>query len=222
MTIARQLHQYRAQFIVIFASNVLDQIFLAQFLHRAGPEARLVFLGADLLMVREVDNVPFIGTVTITPYSLIGLRSSRRAHPDSMSEAYYNAVSYTLWRNYLYKDTQPRFQGYRNLLDPTDIYHPSVWATAIGRDGYYPLAIMSGSSRSTHDRAPIPEDSREALKKVLAQAAVYPSLLWAVVCVSVLCLCLLHTMMLFIADYWSPFSRDLAVRDNDQPWRRSS
>ncbi len=79
MAIARQLRQFRSQFIAIGASNVLDEIFLTQFLHRACPDARLLFFGADLLMVREIDNVPFIGSITITPYPLIGLKSVRRA-----------------------------------------------------------------------------------------------------------------------------------------------
>ena len=65
MTIARQLLRYRSQYIVISASNVLDQLFLAQFLHRACPDARLVFYVGDLLFERDIDNVPFIGTITV-------------------------------------------------------------------------------------------------------------------------------------------------------------
>jgi hypothetical protein len=67
MAIARQLQRNRTEFIAIVAStNPLDQIFLAQFLHRALPNARLVFLTADLLLDREIDNVPFVGTLMIT------------------------------------------------------------------------------------------------------------------------------------------------------------
>ena len=73
MTIAHQLHRYRTQFIAIAASNPLDQVYLAQFLHRACPDARLMFLGGDLLMAREMDDVPFIGSITIAPFPLLGL-----------------------------------------------------------------------------------------------------------------------------------------------------
>jgi hypothetical protein len=36
-----------------------------------------------------------------------------------------------------------------------------------------------------------------------------------------LLLCLFHLLMLYAADYWSPQTRDFAVRDNDHPRRRS-
>ena len=101
MTIAHQLHRYRTQFIAIVASNVLAQIYLAQFLHRACPDARLMFFGGDLLMERETDDEPFIGSITITPYSFIGLRPrpgmATRAYPTSSSSSVYNAASYTFW-----------------------------------------------------------------------------------------------------------------------------
>jgi hypothetical protein len=95
MAIARELHRYRSQFIGIVATNPLDQVFLAQFLHRACPDARLLFFGSDLLMVREVDSVPFIGSITITPYPLMGLGggSASRTYPSYSSQAYYNAVA---------------------------------------------------------------------------------------------------------------------------------
>lgn len=245
MTIARQLHRFRFQYIAIRASNVLDQIFLAQFLHRACPDARSLFFGADLLMVREIDNVPFIGLTTITPYPLIALGAAGRAYPDSISEAYSNAVSYTFWQ-IGDRSGRPKLQDYYSLLDPENIQRPSLWATAIGKDRYYPLAILSPpaslsptaslnptaslsptASDDPHvlptigDRTANPTDARAAQKKALASAALYPSLLWDVLLAVVCLLCIAHTLMLLAADYWSPFTRDLAVRDNDQPRRRS-
>ena len=103
MTIARQLQRSGSEYIVISATNVLDQLFLAQFLHRACPDARLLFYSGDLLFEREIDNVPFVGTLTFTPYPLIGTgsalggRNQTRAYPDSNSQAYFNAASYTIW-----------------------------------------------------------------------------------------------------------------------------
>jgi hypothetical protein len=107
MTIGRELHRLRAQLIAITATNALDEIFLAQFLRRACPEARLVFLVGDVLAVREIDDAPFIGSLLIAPFPLFGLGRSEtaggvarplRANPSSWSIDYYNALSYTLWR----------------------------------------------------------------------------------------------------------------------------
>jgi hypothetical protein len=308
MTIGRQLQRYRSQFIGIVASNILDQIFLAQFLHRACPDARLVFFESDLLMVREVDNVPFIGSITITPYSLIGLASAlgpRRAYPDSVSEAYYNAVVYEMWdrkawnSNRILKVTpagpadkaglksgdvtspitsrpfasrqtievkflhngqtektrlvtnedgglgiqfehSPLLQGYRNLLSPTaTLLQPSLWATAIGSDGYYPLGLLSACASDrpqilpviypdgtlemnpTRSAGPCEESGSGTSSPRLTNSTIYPGRLWGCLCILVLLLCGLHIVGLLVASYWSPLTRDLAIRDNDQPRRRS-
>jgi hypothetical protein len=240
MTIARQLHRYRTQFIAINASNVLDQIFLAQFLHRACPEATLVFFGSDLLTVREIDSVPFIGSIAITPYPMIGLGGSAKAsmrptrtYPNSSSYAYYNAAAYTFWHNGLGAAT-PTLQGYRNLLEPANLEQPPLWATVIGRDGYYPLAILSPCSSDQAEILPaihsdgktVKQEAQQTCKaqQVMTKAAnvvIYPSRLWDILCILVLLLCLVHGAMIYAADYWSPFTRDLAIQDNDQPFRRS-
>lgn len=241
MAIARQIHRDRSQFVGIVASNVLDQIFLAQFLHRACPDVMLVFFGSDLLMVREIDNVPFIGSITITPYSLIGLGRGfgryGRAYPSSSNQAYYNAVAYTLWDKTDWNPSggHPSLQGYRNLLepqkDPPDVLQPSLWATAIGSDGYYPLAALSPCV--TDDPRILPAITRsgarpeacmsgaKALPQSLGRSTIYPARLWIVLCALVSVLCLLHIVMLVAADFWSPLTRDLAIGGNDQSRRRS-
>jgi hypothetical protein len=167
MSIQRDLLTYRAQFLAIYASNVLDEIFLANFLHRACPNVRLVFLGAgDLLWEREVENQPYIGSLTITPYDLVGLmqlptdRPASRAFPDALSESIYNAASYTFHDEMADttevaalaerpKTNNPVLAGYQAMLnskgerDPKDVIHASLWATVVGSDGYYPLGIVS-------------------------------------------------------------------------------
>jgi hypothetical protein len=405
MTIARQLHRNRSQFIAVVASDVLDQVFLAQFLHRACPDARLVFYQGDLLMVREIDNVPFIGSITITPYALFGLgrgtSSVGRTYSSSTIEAYYNAVIYTLWGKNPLKisrvidngpagraglkrgdvitsvdgntiadagaladsisalqpgrsievrycrdgeekpttlvagdafgalfepapslpghlsvsrvnpggpadkaglkpgdvitsvdgnpiadaaglaarlsalkversvevrycrkkkeftalvawdplgavfDPAPRLQGHPSLLKPQpdvsqtsqpDVLQTSLWATAIGSDGYYPLAILSACASDNPYLLPaIHIDGRRPSDKIedcvdpkqlpplpkSPNLTVDPARLWFVLCLVVSLLCLLHIVVLSVADYWSPSARDLAIGDNDQPERRS-
>ncbi len=240
MTIARQLHRSRAQFIAISGSNVLDQIFLTQFLHRACPDARLVFFGSDLLMVRDIDSAPFVGSITITPYPLIGIGAAQRAYTNSTSEAFYNAVTYTLWHNGLIgKLDSLKTGGYYSLLDRLDDHNPNptarppLWATAIGRDGYYPLAVLSPCASDYVQVLPTfnkqgvdqnqccaPQEGWRANLK--AAAKIYPSQLWIIPWAIVCLLCISHILMLLVADYRSPFTRDLAIGDNDQPRRRST
>jgi hypothetical protein len=147
MAIGRQLQRNHTEFIVINASNVLDQIFLAQFLRRACPDARLVLPGGDLLYEREAQNTPFIGAVSFSPYGLMSLTSSGRqgspapvrAFADSTTEAYFNAASFTFWNG---KATSLHLANYFNPLQPGSSRHASLWETTIGTDGYYPLAIV--------------------------------------------------------------------------------
>ena len=50
---------------------------------------------------------------------------------------------------------------------------------------------------------------------------IYPARLWVALSALVCLLCVAHFVMLSVADYRSPVTRDLAIRDNDQPRRRS-
>jgi hypothetical protein len=236
MTIARQLQRYRAQYIAISGSNILDLLFLAQFLHRACPDAKLVFYVGDLLFEREIDNVPFIGTITFTPYPLFSTVSSdpggtgaKRAFSDSNTEAYYNAASYTFWddpskTNKTNPDdpciSPPKLAGYRNMQQPP------LLVTAIGGDGYYPIGIAS--PKATHNASilpPIPcanaDASTQKVSSVSFQLPNYPERLWRFLCLAILLLSAVHSIALCIADYWSPLTRELAVAQNDQPWRRA-
>jgi len=156
MAIAHQLQRARSQFIVISASNVLDDIFLAEFLHRACPDARLVILsGGDLLFERDVEDESYIGSISISPYLLSSLDFGNRVqwlHADFQAEEIYNAASYTFWNGD--SADPPTLAGYRNypVADPhrqsnsaprVQFQQIPMWAAVIGADGYYPLAILN-------------------------------------------------------------------------------
>jgi hypothetical protein len=164
MAIAHQIQRSRIQFVLLSASNILDDIFLAQFLLRACPDARLVlFTGGDLLFERDVDNQPYIGSLSISPYLLTTLDFGNEVqwlHSDYQSEAIYNATSYTFWNRSV--EPAPTLAGYRRYPVPNYSAHSKapppapqflqipLWATVLGSDGYYPLAILDwcGSNRA--------------------------------------------------------------------------
>jgi hypothetical protein len=146
MAIGRRLVHSRIRTIAISASSILDELFIAQFLHRACPDARLVFLGGgDLLIEREIDNLQYVGAITFSPYSLVNLDHDfstprhMRAFADSQSEAFYNAASFTFWDR---DNPIPWLAGYP-FYAPQNVLRPLLWATAVGRDGYYPLGILN-------------------------------------------------------------------------------
>jgi hypothetical protein len=292
MEIARLLQRNRIEFVSITATNTLDEIFLLQFLHRARPDVRLVSFGGDLLRDREIDNVPFVGMISVNPYSLLSLNgpptqgAAIRALTDTSSAAAYNAASYTFWTLNTeireFASPQPHLSSYSSLFEPlpdptlgTPMY-PPLWVTAIGTDGNYPLALLSpcasdspqqlpvftpgidpkafdfatesaerateSAKRATESaktgvrHKPVPKDSacgvfysheggdyhKQSIRDALWRApTIYPSLSWEVFCALIFSLCLVHTVVLWVADSRYLFTRDLAVDENDEPRRRS-
>jgi hypothetical protein len=69
--IVTNLQKHASQFVIIRATNPLDQLFLARYLRVAYPEGRIVTSGSDMLFRREVDNNLLQGTLAITSYSLV-------------------------------------------------------------------------------------------------------------------------------------------------------
>jgi hypothetical protein len=249
LAIAHQLQRDHTEFILISASNILDELFLAQFLRRACPDARVVFYnGQDRLMEHDVDNVQYIGSISVTPFSLNSLEnvgSATRAFPDSQSESIYNAASYIFWKGGVNSQAPPKLTGYVGGFG-NKIMQAPLWATAVGADGFYPLGILSPcasdsyrmlsnfdgkTGKPTHAcQMPVALDAAAPMQLPPPQldvrlgpgsAQASPSLLWSVLCVLITFLCIAHASAIWFAQYWSPLTRDLAVRQNDQPRRRT-
>jgi hypothetical protein len=273
MEIARELNRRRTELIAISASDELDLIFLAQFFRRASPNARLAFVDSDLLMARDVDNLPYVGSITVSPYLFMTkLRrlpgESSRVYTDTTSAAFYNASRFvfvdidiprdpTKINQYLSKLKVP-FQGYRLPISGNGYRAPLLWATTLGTDGYYPLGVITpcssdpdfskyyeGITPNTATQHLLPDiditlddpaklmnhycDLKDANQRLTNPAnsstanpsTIYPSLNWVALCVVVGLLCVIHVLLLWTADYYSPLTHDLAVYGNDQPRRRS-
>jgi hypothetical protein len=238
MAIEHQLKRYRTKYIVISATDVLDELFLAQFLHRVIPDAHMVFDGGDLLFEREVDDVPFIGAITIGPYPLLDLSSDSqrgkgsRAFADWSSEASYNAASSTFWPEeptplIPYETAQRDFPlaGYQDTFEgPDSLMRPKLWLTLVGSDGYYPLGIESQTPSNRlailpeipHSPCPTSDPCQKPIP-----LPIRPPLAWAYLCGIIFLFCLLHSLLISIASYWSPMTRDIDVARNDQPHRRA-
>jgi hypothetical protein len=263
MTIARQFELHKIQFVQIEASNPLDEIFLASFLHRSYPDAELV-LGSDLLMTRDIDNAPFVGSISLGPYHLMGIRgggAASRTYADSSSVAEYNAGEYTFWQVSPFKkrtgtsvcspdppgnslasheplkspDQWPELKYYL-CLSPNKPPQLPLWATTVGRDGYYPLGVLRFSSsdlpefvpRIEADKEPLDQDTADSvdlaknyLLGLKKDTRIYPSIAWYFLSWLVMILCAGHILLVCVANYWSPLTRDLAVCDSDKPNRRS-
>jgi hypothetical protein len=237
MAIVQELKRRHVEVVAITASNTLDELFLAKSLHRDLPDARLVFFGtSDLLFVRYADNAPYLGSVAFTPYPLTALSrsdSSQHLHDfaNAWTEALYNATVYTLWDGKATSDLH--LADYRNPFLPAESLHPSLWATTVGRDGYYPLGIVDQCASDNAKILPtIGSDGKPSVCKIAERPTplerafesdrpTFPSLSWYVLCLVIVLLCLAHSLVLHTAGFWSHLTRDLDIEHSDQPRRRA-
>jgi hypothetical protein len=104
--IVAQLHDHHPKFVVLRASDAVDQLFLTRYLRQNYPEARVVVTSPDLLYAREDDGL-LHGVLGISSYSLVPQVNrylchrqeldmwrprSERAFPGSSDQGVYNAM----------------------------------------------------------------------------------------------------------------------------------
>lgn len=65
------LRAHHTHYIALRGSNPLDYVFLTRFLHRAFPEGRVVTVGSEILLTRELDTTEFRGSMALTNFSLL-------------------------------------------------------------------------------------------------------------------------------------------------------
>ncbi len=226
MSISHGMTQLHADFAYIAASNPMDTLFLAKSLHRSNPDTRLV-MEPDLLLQREGDDAAYIGSLSVTPYPLVWAARSAEA-PEQLRtfatgamEAYYNAASFTLGSMTSAYGTDhgdghpPILYGYNRASrasgSPEGRVQPPLWLTAVGTDGYYPIAMLTIDSK-------LPPEPQ---KKYAQARTVYPSHVWQAVCVLIALGCILHIVALFSASYASPQTCDLDIDQNCMRHRRA-
>jgi hypothetical protein len=236
MAIVRQLTRANVKTIVVSASNSLDALFLVKWLHRDVPDARVVvYDGGDLLYARVGDDQAYLGTVAFGVYPLTEPAPVNEVSRKLISfsdalliEALYNAAMYTFWDG---KDVRSlHLAGYSGDGRGTMAVPPPLWATAVGRDGYYPLGIVSECAGTTKWMMPMidrsgPEicvgDVARARSSVGSNLRSTPGFSWGLITLALAALGLAQSLVVGTASVWSPLTRDLRMEDNDQPRRRA-
>ncbi|CAN5459389.1 hypothetical protein BH10ACI4_BH10ACI4_04840 [soil metagenome] len=230
IAITRQLQRARVRYVEITASNMLDSMYLARFIHRACPDATLVFQGGDLLFEHGTDNGPYIGSLNVSAYSLkesMSLSDALHTVPGAQEEAIYNAALLTFRR--ATGDPNETLLDHQNVKERLGKHHPLVWITTVGHDGYYPLGIIQDQPATDSLERELPckdgncdKGALKALEAYLAPGVpTSPSLLWYALCIAVIGFSVVHTATLLNNNFWSPSTGDLAISKGDQPKRRA-
>jgi hypothetical protein len=182
--IVTALRVKHAKVVVIRASDPLDTVFLAHYLRQNYPQARLVTVGADLLMIHAFFDPRFHGILALTPYPLLSGADFptsgdepgiQRVFPDSYSAGDFNAVQSLLALDreqpdkLLPKANYEQF-GLPSFLEPKHAqqrpgdWRGHLWLTAAGRDGYWPVSVLDYLDQKTEfgipsvaNAAPVPK-----------------------------------------------------------------
>ena len=169
MKFASELRRGHYQYIGISGSNVLDVLFLANFLRTACPDARLFVPDADLLFERDLDNASYIGSLAISTYPLISENldwthpqppppapqhspAPRRPFSGQFEQGQYNATLSTLYE--LLDQKAPDFYECRGPFVQDQTCSPErdklpVWVEVVGTGGYWPVEILSSGTKKS-------------------------------------------------------------------------
>jgi hypothetical protein len=211
--IVSNLLAHRTHYIVLRCTNPLDYLFLIRFFHRAYPEGRIVTIGADLLFRREIDTTEYRGVLALSNYPLLprnqhwtalspnGQPPVMHAHRvfESNSEGTYIAARYLFGTrddlnpvaatNPLSLNLKPNIPEFANpfwICDPGVPVHwmqAPTWLATVGRDGYWPIAVLDPAQSSKVDRCgqspsqvshpPVPNQPLSTMVQAVSSAGVY-------------------------------------------------
>ncbi len=174
--IVSELQKHHIKFTLLFASDPLDELFLASYLRKAYAQGRVVITAPDLLFTREGDPV-LRGVLGLNSYTLIpGLsdklcrqsallnRHDDRLFVSSLSVGTFNAMAGLLAVQNAKGDGIP-YAPYAEYGSPSLFNlcgrdycqaRPLLWLTILGRDGFWPVAGLSDKGlRSADGEIPI-------------------------------------------------------------------
>lgn len=144
------ISQSTVRHVVIQATDVADQIFLARKIRDVTPDVRIAFLGADVLLLHPAFRDMLRGSLVITPYPFLGAsdfvsgdhggseRPARRVDgfENSMAQGIHNATLAL---------RGARKQDLREYVPPQGGSALPVWISTIGDAEFVPLAVTPNS-----------------------------------------------------------------------------
>jgi len=145
--LATSLRREEIQYAGIVATDPLDIFFLGRFLSANAPNIRLFQIDADLLFVREPESLPLVGMLSVTSYPLFAMNQQwtsdskdRLIFASRYSQGIYNATLSLLGAKDKMKESGSPWGGAPK---------PPLWLTAVGRNGYWPIALLSTEGTET-------------------------------------------------------------------------
>ena len=170
--VVTELQKHHIKFTVLYASDPLDQVFLARFLRSNYPQGRVVVTTPDLLLAKDGDTL-LHGVLGVSTYALLPGLSDKlcqqelaNTHEDrlfvsSSSIGIYNAMIGLLSVNTGQPgDTLPQapYAEYASPLlsdksgNASCVQKPLPWVIMLGQDGFWPVAGLSTDDVAAKDQ----------------------------------------------------------------------
>jgi len=162
--IVSNLQKHHSKFVIVRATNVLDSLFLCQYLRAAYPDGGLIVFGADLLFQQDPDDGKLRGVLSVQTYPLLpGIDEGTVAaheHADQVFSDSYSAGVYNATISLLSTGMDSRADelakpwpsgSYASYAWPSlhkDVdrtvlpRRPAVWLTQMGKGGYWPIVLL--------------------------------------------------------------------------------
>lgn len=248
--IVTSLKKHHSRFVVLRATDPLDELFLSRFLRQAYPEGRVITLGADLLYNRQEDTL-LHGVWAMSNYPLITdlhrmlpelgkvdhetAPHVDRNFPFSYGVGTYNATLSLLAGN---GELEPKgavcpsdlclpnapYEQYGwpwlgGEVDEERLRTPPLWLSVMGRDGYWPMALLD-DAKSAKPQNP-PSRLYEVEGEIGPAKDFYLSApaSWSVLCGICLVLAMTHLMLVWNGSSMS-HSEAFAQFAPHKNWRR--
>jgi hypothetical protein len=223
------IRMHHIQFVVLQATNPIDMVFLSGFLKQGYSEARVVAMPADLLLSRDADDVSLLhGVMALTTYSLLPGIDDEVAIPYSLPKAHVGHIFPNAYAAGTYNATLSQIicvespseagcngadsatglpvahyaeYGWPSLAEPKKAppFAPVVWLTVLGRDGFWPVAILEDGSYTAGEIRSSPRPIAPVAAPPIQSREFKPPgpLFWKTVCGFVLILAMLYWLLLW-------------------------
>jgi hypothetical protein len=251
LSIVTTLNKHGVEFVILRATDPLDEVFLARYLSKASPDVRIVTAGNDLLLRREIEDRLLFGILSISTYSMrpgaddllpnpqYWSVHQERVFPSFTSIGTYNAMTALLApdkngepvtsRGRIQIDSIVRLEeyGWPALGGPVPDGNsggvPPVWVTVLGRDGFWPVTLLTPMPSWPDDpvsQLPL-QDQRSGSDSYKSGKKPSATLAWKVLCVVTIAIAILYTLFLLRGSILSTsqISHQFAVRKDDCRFR---
>lgn len=153
------LEQHRIKVVLLSATDVLDEIFVAEILARQAPNTLVIINQSDDLFLRASSAGNFDNLYFVSPWPLstdsqlwsrpVGSEFPSHVFPSDLSEGLYAAARYLVHSADRSIPPVPfNLPDYTSPLSQTN--RPSLWLSTIGHGDYWPVALLD----DVHDSLP--------------------------------------------------------------------